>query len=334
MTKKVDTWMPLLVDKYLGDTTHLTTEQHGAYLLLLMAMWKSDGRLPNDDEQLRAITRLERARWRVFRPVLMALLRANDGDEFVTQKRLSEELARSKEIVEKKSGAGKAGAAKRWKKDASANGAGNGTQDDTGIADALANGQQEAWQTGAPTPTPIQALREAEHAYRPDTARAPDEEPPGNEAGTAGAPPPTPAGAVCRAMRRAGLAETNPGDPRLLALLEQGATEAEFAGIAAEAVAKGKGWAWVLAVLQARRAEAAAIRLAPPPAERSGNVAAEQTQAWLAEQRANAERVEAERQARIAQTGSATPEAVLRLRQRQREERAERAAAAAGGTTA
>jgi hypothetical protein len=94
---------------------------------------------------------------------------------------------------------------------------------------------------------------------------------------------PTKAGSICRAMRQAGMPQTNPGDPRLLALIEQGATEAEFVGIAAEAVEKRKGWGWVLAVLPARRADAAALELAPktdPPR----NDAAEQTAEYLARQ--------------------------------------------------
>jgi hypothetical protein len=94
---------------------------------------------------------------------------------------------------------------------------------------------------------------------------------------------PTKAGVICRAMRQAGMPQTNPGDPRLLALIEQGATEAEFVGIAAEAVEKRKGWGWVLAVLPARRADAAALELAPktdPPR----NDAAEQTAEYLARQ--------------------------------------------------
>lgn len=59
------------------------------------------------------------------------------------------------------------------------------------------------------------------------------------------------------------MAQVNPGDPRLLALIAQGATVEEFEGIAEEAVAKSKGFAWVLTVLASRREEAAQLRLAP-----------------------------------------------------------------------
>jgi hypothetical protein len=95
---------------------------------------------------------------------------------------------------------------------------------------------------------------------------------------------PTLAGSACRAMRDAGLPETNPGDPRLLALLDQGATIPELAGIAAEAASKRKGWAWVLHVVQKRRADAAAIALTPAVSEARSVADAAATASFLAEQ--------------------------------------------------
>lgn len=78
---------------------------------------------------------------------------------------------------------------------------------------------------------------------------------------------PTLAGQVGMAMKAAGVDPTtvNLSDPRLAELLRQGAVPDEFAGLAREAIAKGIGgvWPWVLKVLPERRAQAAAIALAP-----------------------------------------------------------------------
>lgn len=249
MTKKVDAWMPLLVDAYLGDTQYLTTEQHGAYLLLLMTMWKRDGVLPNSDERLQQITRLAPARWKACRPVLMEFFTVSADGETISQKRLTAELQRAKAHSDAKAEAGARGAAKRWQKQSSANGT------------AIAEPSQSHWQTGAPTPTPSASqIPEARaqgvppgHASAHE-ARTGEPEP--------DIPPPSAAAVACMAMKQAGLGPgVNPSDPRLLALLQQGATNDELAEAARTAAGKGKGWGYALAIAEGRRRDAASIAL-------------------------------------------------------------------------
>lgn len=72
------------------------------------------------------------------------------------------------------------------------------------------------------------------------------------------------ASAVCDAVQGLGF-EVSSGDVRLLALLRQGASDAEVVGVAREAAAKGKGWAWVLAAVEGRRQDAAAVVLQAVP---------------------------------------------------------------------
>jgi uncharacterized protein YdaU (DUF1376 family) len=79
--------MPLFIDAYLADTTHLTAEEHGAYLLLLMAMWRRNGSVPNDDHDLARICCVAPKRWSRVKQRLMPFLRLTGADE-LTQKRL------------------------------------------------------------------------------------------------------------------------------------------------------------------------------------------------------------------------------------------------------
>jgi uncharacterized protein YdaU (DUF1376 family) len=82
--------MPLFVRDYRMDTLHLSTEQHGAYLLLLMQAWSSpQARLPDCDEKLAAWAGLDLARWRILRPSLEPFFIIRGG--WWTQKRLSKE---------------------------------------------------------------------------------------------------------------------------------------------------------------------------------------------------------------------------------------------------
>jgi len=109
---KTDAWMPLWIGAYLADTMRLTTVQHGAYLLLLIAYWRERAPLPDDDEELRSITKLDRAEWKRQRPVLAKFFKIEDGVWW--HKRVEQEMAaadaRSKKASEK---AAKAAGA-RW----------------------------------------------------------------------------------------------------------------------------------------------------------------------------------------------------------------------------
>lgn len=102
--------LPLWTDAYLGDTTHLTTIEHGAYLLLLMTSWRTnDCALPDDDRLLARYARLNAQQWKRMRPILEPFFTITGG--VWRQGRLTDERAAVKQHREKQSEKGKAGAA-------------------------------------------------------------------------------------------------------------------------------------------------------------------------------------------------------------------------------
>lgn len=79
-------------------------------------------------------------------------------------------------------------------------------------------------------------------------------------------------GEACKAMKAAGMQSVNPSDPRLVTLMQAGITIAELVTAAAEAVDRGKPFAYALKVAESRRHEAAAIgKLPGATAPRNGN---------------------------------------------------------------
>lgn len=98
-------FMQFYIADYLGDTQHLTTEQHGAYLLLLMGMWRAGGSLPNDEAKLARIAGLTLARWRRIGADVLAFCDVADGR--ITQKRLVAEIEKAEKKSQVRADAGR-----------------------------------------------------------------------------------------------------------------------------------------------------------------------------------------------------------------------------------
>lgn len=101
--------IPLFGDAYMADTMHLTLEEHGAYLRLLMLAWRTpDCSLPNDDARIARMLGISGQRWRKIRPAVMDFWTLEDGRW--SQKRLKKE----REYVASKKKSQSKNAAVKW----------------------------------------------------------------------------------------------------------------------------------------------------------------------------------------------------------------------------
>jgi uncharacterized protein YdaU (DUF1376 family) len=144
--------MPLYIGDYLRDTGHLSAEEHGAYLMLLMAAWTRDGKLPTEPRRLAALAHVPTDRWPTVWSGIAEFFEVTATE--VTQKRLLIELAAAKARKEIASEKGKKGANSKWRgraqglhqmpddcpDDGTGNATANGTGNGTGIAGAMPEG--------------------------------------------------------------------------------------------------------------------------------------------------------------------------------------------------
>lgn len=101
--------IPFWTDAYIADTQHLTNEEHGVYVRLLMSAWRSPGcALPNDDKRLAIMVGVTMKKWAALKPTVMAFWTLEDG--LWRQKRLTREREFVLRQREQKRVAGKASA--------------------------------------------------------------------------------------------------------------------------------------------------------------------------------------------------------------------------------
>ena|GEM_PF-901481 len=192
---EVDTWMPLYIGDYLGATARLTTEQHGAYLLLLMDYWRN-GAPPANDAVLAQIARLDRPGWRRHKAAVLGFFTVAEGR--LVHRRLEEELARARRMREARvERASKGGVARRERlgqllqdaaqasrqqaEDAASGGASSATSTASSTAVSSAASTLEACTSPSPSPSPSQRSLQREVSPLPETLLA---------AGSVPAPPP------------------------------------------------------------------------------------------------------------------------------------------------
>lgn len=327
MSKKNDTWMPLYIGDYLADTSRLSTEQHGAYLLLLMDYWRNGPPL-DDDEELANITKLPLPQWRKHAAKLRAMFECVDGR--LVQRRAEKEREKAGMVSGKRSQAGKGGAEARW---GTAGGDGAKTRSER-LAEARAKGRhtkaewdalqwatgykcvccgisaseleggvltkdhivpiyrggsdsieniqpscrncnsrkgddcQDLRETSSPGWRERLAKRLANARQTPGPSHSHSEHTDTEDFTRHGAGPsedlteghlPTRAGLLCRKLGQAGIANRNPGHAGLQALLEAGATDEEFLGLAQQALGKRDPFGWLLGAVAGQRQDAAQL---------------------------------------------------------------------------
>jgi uncharacterized protein YdaU (DUF1376 family) len=105
--------LTLWTDAYLSDTRHLSTLEHGAYLLLLMEAWRRPNcDIPDDDRFLARLAGVSVDEWEAIKPVIMEFWTRDGRTKTWKQKRLIKE----RDAARKRSKSQRDNSAKRWNK--------------------------------------------------------------------------------------------------------------------------------------------------------------------------------------------------------------------------
>lgn len=112
MENNYKAYMPLWVGDYISDTQHLSTLEHGVYLLLLMHYWRN-GALTDDKSKLMRITRV--SRYKIIHNILLEFFHLKDGKW--CNARLEKEILRIQIHKEKRVNSAKIASKARWERE-------------------------------------------------------------------------------------------------------------------------------------------------------------------------------------------------------------------------
>jgi uncharacterized protein YdaU (DUF1376 family) len=102
--------LPLKTDALIADTTHMSAEEMGVYVRLLVAMWRHGGKLPDNPAELARIGGVSSRRWeKIKEPVTRPMLSIGG---FLSQKKLTTTWLEVQELRRKRAEA----SLKRWGK--------------------------------------------------------------------------------------------------------------------------------------------------------------------------------------------------------------------------
>lgn len=275
-------WFKLYIGDYQRDTAHLSVTEHGAYLLMLQHYYATEKPLPIG----KALHRMLRAQDKAERDAIDAVAAQfwTETPAGLVNGRADAELTKAGAQADTNRAIAQAREAKRKaarephekSTNRATNDQPNQTPDTRHQTTSLKDGEFST--TDAPAPS-----------FPTDPGSGPEDDPP---------PPPSLAGRACLACRGANVHDVNPSHPDLLRLLAEGVTPEDIGATAAECAAKGKArFAYVLRVIESRRAESAAKPAAPLPAAITTPQTDRRADAFLAEQdrrAANATRPPAE----------------------------------------
>jgi len=79
--------LPIKTDALISDTTHMTAEEMGVYVRLLVAMWRHGAQLPDNPRELARIGGVSLRRWNQITERVMRPMTVREG--IISQKRLT-----------------------------------------------------------------------------------------------------------------------------------------------------------------------------------------------------------------------------------------------------